>query len=742
MRLPSLCLSSLLLSPCLLAQRFPEVEPNGTNATAQAIAVGTQLDASLAAGEQDWYSFTLAAATRIRIHTSNADTRVALLDAAGATYLAIDDDARTSTNGYSSEIALNVAAGSYTIQVVGFSTSSAGAYSLEVAEITPVVYHGAEVEPNDTYLTATPTTLASVGARYLGNLGPATLQLSGTADGPNTIVASLTSTVVSTSTLLTVAGPLVASQYVGGFAVSITSGPNVGLVRPISANTPTTITTTGFPTTNPAGTTFDVIESNTSIAVRTTTALPAGAWTPATAGFGAYQIRFTSGANNGAVRQIALNTSNLINLVSSVTIPATTDTFVVELVDVDYWQVVLTAPTHGVWFQINEGDAPWVYGHRYEVYDSTGAVLVPASSTTAPAFGLNSGNTGGLVARTSQTRVWPAGTYYIAVRPLPTPLVASATMPNGLVPTGNYMLELFDLPMDTGGVVGESEPVGTQINNTAATATPIAPGQIGQGDITNTTGTDSSDWWGPIVINTPSTITYQTRQGAGAALGDSTIVLRDAAGTALLTSSTGNLLAVSTSVGGLHARGTVTFYATPITVYLDVQSPGTTAAMAGSYELQISSLVPAPYVAASYATFAANATCGIAPIPTLTRQFASEVPALGSTFARQLTSCPPASIYLHLVGFSNTLALGSVPLPFDMTVFGAPGCTLNVDPVLTNAGITDAAGSADLITVLPGSVALRGYALWEQAIVNVPSANAFGAQISNYGRILTGERTY
>ena len=99
-----------MFAPAILAQRLPEVEPNNTPATAQAITIGTQIDANLLAGEEDWYSFTVAAYTRVRLHTSNTDTCMALLNATGTTYLGIDDDARTTTNGFASEITLNIAA--------------------------------------------------------------------------------------------------------------------------------------------------------------------------------------------------------------------------------------------------------------------------------------------------------------------------------------------------------------------------------------------------------------------------------------------------------------------------------------------------------------------------------------------------------------------------------------------------------------------------------------------------------
>ncbi|MEO6594382.1 MAG: hypothetical protein ABIP94_06485, partial [Planctomycetota bacterium] len=402
------------------------------------------------------------------------------------------------------------------------------------------------------------------------------------------------------------------------------------------------------------------------------------------------------------------------------------------------------APATGLWFQINEGDAPWVFVHRYHLYDSVGNALLPATSLFVPAFGTVAATSSNLTARTSSVRVWPAGTYYIAVRNPQTPFVAPTVMPAGVVPTGNYMLEVFSMPMDTGSIVTETEAVGTQSNNTTGSAIAFASGQIGRGNVTLSTGTDPSDWWGPIVISTPSTITYQTRDGLTATpMLDTTVNLRDSTGALALGATGGNILDVSTSTAGLHGRVTVSFFLTPGTFYIEVISPGTTAGQSGDYELELSSVIPAPYVAASYATFAANGTCGTAPFPTLVRQFTSEVPTLGNTFARQVTLCPPNAPYILMQGFSSTTANGgAVILPYDMTGVGAPGCTINVDPLVLTVGMTDATGVADLIFLLPSSASLRGMVVFDQVIVQNLLANAFGVQVSNYGRILSGERSY
>lgn len=850
MRLSPALLSIVSLTPALLAQRLPEVEPNDTNATAQAIVIGTQIDCNLAAADQDWFTFTVAAAGRIRIHTSNTDTRMALLDAAGTTYLAIDDDGRTSTNGYSSEIQCNIAAGSYMVQVVGFTSTTTGLYSLEVANMTPVVYDGLEVEPNDTAATATPTgPLTAGGRRFYGTLGANTVVFTGTCDAPavppvvysGTVVAptvmassvvgnypllaavtaSTTITPSLTSLSMPAANPVLAT-YTPGMNLVMTSGANIGLARLISSNTAVSITAAAFPVANAAGDTYDIVTANTTTitwvnslpvasmftgnlgysmvmtsgpnvgltraisagtgpaafgsALTVSTAFPVpntpgdtfdvvctgsnqairvlgggltpNAWNPTTGGssLGYYHVRFTSGANAGLYRQIRSNTGSTITTETTLTAaPAAGDTFVVEQVDADYYQVVLTAPNTGLWFQINEGDNGMVYGHRYELYDAAGNALLPASSTMIPAFGTQNGTASTLVARTSQTRVLPAGTYYIAIRNPQTPFTAATVMPGGVVPTGSYMLEVFTMPMDVGGTINEIEGPGVQANNTPATAEPFVPGQVIRGNVTASTGADPSDWFGPLVIAVPSTITYQVRRNAASLtpMLDSTVNLRDSTGAIALTATGGNLLDTpSSSTSGLHARTVVSFYLAPGTYYLDVTSPGTTAlpAMFGDYELETSVVMPAPYVAASMASFTANASCGTAPQPLLTRQFTSEVPVTGAWFSRQITQMTPNFVGLDVIGFSQ-LAL---PIDLGVAFGGTTGvCFLNISPDIVSTVLTDPTGAVELGISLPSSTAVRGTVIWEQAVdLDLSAPNGFASQPGNYVRWIVGERSY
>ena len=472
-----------------------------------------------------------------------------------------------------------------------------------------------------------------------------------------------------------------------------------------------------------------VLAGSTTTVINATAALTAAAYTPAVTGYGRYYVKFTSGVNAGLMRQISSNTATAITCTAFTTAPAAGDTYDVVLVDVDYYQITL-AQQSGLWFQVNEGDAPFVWGHRYEVYDAAG-VPVLASSTTAPAFGTNAANSSSLSARTSQIRVWPAGTYTLAIRPPTSPFTA----PYNVLTSGNYRLEIFELKMYTGATVAEVEP-----NNTVATATPLGFGGVGTGNVTNSTGADAFDIWGPIVVTKPSTLIVQSAQdlsaGAGTAILDTTVNLLSETGSIALAGTTGNVLSPTS-----HGRIAVSF-GLPGTYYVEVRSPGTGTTQVGNYKIELSQVIDVPYQAASYSIVASNATCGVAPFPTIALDWTSERPVLGTLFTRKVNNCPASAPLFLVQGLSNTLANGSLPLPLDLTSFGAGGCFLNVDPAITFVGIADGTGVARFDSLYPGQVSLRGIPLFEQAAVLQPTANSLGIQFSNYARIISGERSY
>ncbi|MBM4063205.1 MAG: hypothetical protein FJ265_19225, partial [Planctomycetes bacterium] len=245
-----------LLAPAVLAQRVPEVEPNNTVAQAQVINPGTP-NANLVAAESDWYAFTITGG-ELRVCTNGTvDMRIRLYDATGTVPLAVNDDCRASLN---SDLRINLQPGSYTLLVDGSSTSATGAYSLDVGLEGPFKpYTANELEPNENVAQAQ---LIVAGDQIRASLGPPVPVLSDLVPAPIIVLSDVVA--ASTTTVITATVPLTAGAYVPGFAVQMTSGTNIGLVRAISANTATTITTAAWPVANAPGDTYDVITANTT----------------------------------------------------------------------------------------------------------------------------------------------------------------------------------------------------------------------------------------------------------------------------------------------------------------------------------------------------------------------------------------------------------------------------------------------------------------------------------------------
>ncbi|MFN6193543.1 MAG: hypothetical protein ACK5BN_06960, partial [Planctomycetota bacterium] len=415
-----------MLATPLLAQQLPEVEPNDTAATAQVVALGAQVNCNLAAGEVDWFRFTTPGGYMRLATTSALDLQLELSDATGTTVQAFNDDGQ----GLAPSLWMNLAAGTYSIKIDGFSATVTGAYSMEISTAGSKPLTGNEVEPNDTIATAT---VATDGAQLGGSLRPAVQVLTDVAGATNT----------------------------------------------------TTIT-------------------------QSTAALTAGAYAD-----GRYWLRFTSGANSGQQRRISANTATDITVASAFAAAATAgDAFEVLEYDSDYYRVDVTTPRALVAFSLTEGDDTWVRGWSYEVRDAAGALITSAT------LGTNVADSNVFNPRVTSFRVWPTGTYYVRVFERRSDAVITNAAAAAAPANGNYRFELKVRDMNTAVVVENAEP-----NNTVATATPIAPGQQGQGNISISTGADASDLWGPLTLTSQSLICFQTDAGAAPGLLDSPVHL-------------------------------------------------------------------------------------------------------------------------------------------------------------------------------------------------------------------------
>ena len=77
--------------------------------------------------------------------------------------------------------------------------------------------------------------------------------------------------------------------------------------------------------------------------------------------------------------------------------------------------------------------------------------------------------------------------------------------------------------------------------------------------------------------------------------------------------------------------------------------------------------------------------------------------------------------------------------PMDLTVYGMPGCTALVAPLVTSFSVAST-GAATWTAAIPNSMPLVGVRVSQQAFVLEPGANAAGVIVSNGADILVGMR--
>lgn len=105
-------------------------------------------------------------------------------------------------------------------------------------------------------------------------------------------------------------------------------------------------------------------------------------------------------------------------------------------------------------------------------------------------------------------------------------------------------------------------------------------------------------------------------------------------------------------------------------------------------------------------------------------------PLLNQNYSFDLTG-NPSTIYAAVVGISNTVALGVLPLPLDLTPFGIPGCDLLVSTEIIQPFFTDGTGSVS-IPAPPVSPLQIGLTLYGQAIGALPGNGASDGNSISY----------
>lgn len=127
---------------------------------------------------------------------------------------------------------------------------------------------------------------------------------------------------------------------------------------------------------------------------------------------------------------------------------------------------------------------------------------------------------------------------------------------------------------------------------------------------------------------------------------------------------------------------------------------------------------------------------GTAGTPTIATA-AGSLPQLGTLFTLEFGNLPgPGTLVAVLVGTSRSM-WGPTPLPFDLTLIGAPGCDLLVAPD-ANAMIASTSTVASFALFVPPIQSLVGAALhWQGAVVDF-NANAAGFVMTAAGTSYLG----
>lgn len=384
--------------------------------------------------------------------------------------------------------------------------------------------------------------------------------------------------------------------------------------------------------------------------------------------------------------------------------------------DVDWWSFTLTTRSIVQAACMDDGGVPQLDNTRLAFFQGAGLSWTAFGTAS---FILTSHRAFNL----AHPGMLAPGSYAIEVSSATS--TAAGTAPWNYTKAGKYALRTRAIPLPGLNVVAE----GAEPNNTAATAAFLTLGDDAAG---NTTGSLDGDWYG-FAVGGGTTIGAMCEAAAGGGVAGTTLRLYDSNG-----------VSVATASGSSTTHGRL-IYTVPTTGIYYLEVAGAVLASQGNYVLHTGS-VDAMFVPSSFAQQPAstNACPGSNTLRPILQSASGEKPALGSNYVLRLERALANTLAVVAVGFSNTLANGAVPLPFDLAALGAPGCFLRVDPAITFGLVTDPAGLAFLDFVLPGQPSLRGATLFQQALCFDPlvPGNTLQLTVSNDSKIVCGDRTF
>lgn len=395
--------------------------------------------------------------------------------------------------------------------------------------------------------------------------------------------------------------------------------------------------------------------------------------------------------------------------------------------DVDFWQFTLT--NRGVVQAVttDDGGVPQLDNLALRFYQETSPGVWTALGTS------NATNSAShRVTTLTHPGTLTAGTYAVAVQ---AGTAAAGTAPWDYVKSGRYSLRTCLIDMPAASVIPEAGDPPSNDNIT----TPGGIFALGDDILGHTTGStgDGIDWY-MFAVGGPTTIAAMAEGTSPAPLAGSTLRLWDSTGTVSLASGS----------GGATTHGRLIYTIERAGIYF-LQIAGPTTVVSGDYLLHTGGCAPL-FVSASTRTEPAstNGCIGSNGLRPLLGTLSGENPSFGSTFITRIERTIPNSFAAAILGFSNTLAYGSIPLPVTLD-FGLPDslgnptpCAARVDPLVWVLTLTDASGNGEYTFNFPYVAGDIGLKIFQQALCWDPTLNGFGFSVTNDASYVLGDRPF
>ena len=387
--------------------------------------------------------------------------------------------------------------------------------------------------------------------------------------------------------------------------------------------------------------------------------------------------------------------------------------------DEDYWMFSLAGRGIVVAASYDDGGAPQLDNMALRIHSGLpgGWLALGASDATNSASHR--------VTTLAHPGMLSAGTYAISVKG---GTAAAGTAPWDFTKTGEYAIRtaLIDMPGLTTVVEG-AEPN----DNISTPAGTFTLGEDLQGFSTGSTG-DGIDWYRFTVFG-PTTIGAMAEglSTSPTPLAGSTIRLWDSTGTVNMASGSGSATTHGRLVFTIERAGT--YY---------LQIAGATATVAGDYVLHTGGTNPLYYSASTRMEPAStNACIGTNGQRPLFGNLSGETPAFDSTFVTRLDRALPSSFAIYVLSVTPlppvSLGLGGLDSQSNPT-----DCALRVMPDVLFLGLTDAAGSGELVLTFPYNPMDIGLKIYQQAVCYDPTLNGFGFSVSNDASYMLGDRPF